>query len=128
MEIHGVKYLQIPKVMDGEAAFAASNTNILIKGNNTWFVSGGKKIEFFIHEQGSFMDSFDNCSRKSDKFFTADFYDSKIGFIAGGDYELRNQNFSNKALTDAEKHGISLQKVLGMPLVCNMFLKVTVKD
>ena len=27
------------------------------------------------------------------------FYDSKIGFIAGGDYEVRNQNFSNKAST-----------------------------
>jgi hypothetical protein len=48
-----------------------------------------------------------NCSRKSDDWnFTADFYDSKIGFIAGGDYELRNQNFSNKATTDGGKHGI----------------------
>jgi hypothetical protein len=27
-----------------------------------------------------------------------------------GDYELRNQNFSNKA-TDGGKHGISLQKI-----------------
>jgi hypothetical protein len=36
----------------------------------------------------------------------------QIGFIAGGDYELRNQNFSNKALTtDGGKHGISLQKI-----------------
>ena len=26
--------------------------------------------------------------------FTADFYDSKNGFIAGGDYEVLNQNFS----------------------------------
>jgi hypothetical protein len=38
-----------------------------------------------------------NCSRKSDdRNFTADFYDSKIDFIAGGDYELRNQNFLTK--------------------------------
>jgi hypothetical protein len=41
--------------MDGEAAFAASNTNILI---NTWLVSGGKKIEFLFARQ-DFMDSFD---------------------------------------------------------------------
>jgi hypothetical protein len=34
--------------MDGEAAFAASNTNILI---NTWLVSGGKKIEFLFARQ-----------------------------------------------------------------------------
>jgi hypothetical protein len=37
--------------MDGEAAFAASNTNILIKGNNTWF-RVEKKSRVFIHEQG----------------------------------------------------------------------------
>jgi hypothetical protein len=43
--------------MDGEAAFAASNTNILIKGNNTWLVSGGKNREFLFARQGRFMDS-----------------------------------------------------------------------
>jgi photosystem II stability/assembly factor-like uncharacterized protein len=31
--------------------------------------------------------------------FTADFYNEKIGFIAGGNYEKPNQNFGNKALT-----------------------------
>jgi photosystem II stability/assembly factor-like uncharacterized protein len=37
----------LPKMDDGEAAFAASNTNIIIKGNNTWLVSGGKKTRVF---------------------------------------------------------------------------------
>ncbi|MFV8375773.1 hypothetical protein [Flavobacterium sp. LB1P62] len=31
--------------------------------------------------------------------FTAHFYDSQKGFITGGNYELPNQNFSNKAST-----------------------------
>lgn len=31
--------------------------------------------------------------------FTADFYDEKIGIIAGGNYEIQNQNFHNKAIT-----------------------------
>ena len=31
--------------------------------------------------------------------FTADFYDANRGFIAGGDYEVLNQNFQNKART-----------------------------
>jgi hypothetical protein len=37
----------LPNMDDGEAAFAASNTNIIIKGNNTWLVSGGKKTRVF---------------------------------------------------------------------------------
>jgi len=31
--------------------------------------------------------------------FTADFYDAENGFIAGGNYEVPNQNFANKAIT-----------------------------
>ena len=31
--------------------------------------------------------------------FTADFYTTKIGIIAGGNYEQPNQNFQNKAIT-----------------------------
>ncbi|MFV8354645.1 WD40/YVTN/BNR-like repeat-containing protein [Flavobacterium sp. XS1P32] len=94
---------KLPKVMDGEAAFAASNTNILIKGNNTWLVSGGKKSRvFYSPDKGDSWTVFDTPivqGKAMTGIFTADFYDSKSGFIAGGDYELRNQNFSNKALT-----------------------------
>jgi hypothetical protein len=38
--------------MDGEAAFA-SNTNILIKGNNTWLVSGWKIESFYSPDKGA---------------------------------------------------------------------------
>ena len=40
---HGIKVPceQIPKVEDGEAAFAASNTNIKVLGNTVWIVTGG---------------------------------------------------------------------------------------
>jgi len=31
--------------------------------------------------------------------YTADFYNNKIGVIAGGNYEKQNENFSNKAMT-----------------------------
>jgi hypothetical protein len=39
---------KLPRTANGEAAFAASNTNIVIKGNNTWIVSGGMKARFSI--------------------------------------------------------------------------------
>ncbi len=94
---------KLPKVMEGEAAFAASNTNISIKGNNTWIVSGGKKSRvFYSPDKGDSWRVYDTPivqEKAMTGIFTADFYDAKIGFIAGGDYELRNQNFSNKAST-----------------------------
>ena len=94
---------KLPKVTDGEAAFAASNTNIIIKGNTTWIVSGGKKSRvFYSSDKGDSWTVFDTPivqGKTMTGIFTADFYDSKIGFIAGGDYEVRNQNFSNKAAT-----------------------------
>jgi photosystem II stability/assembly factor-like uncharacterized protein len=39
---------KLPRTANGEAAFAASNTNIVIKGNNTWIVSGGMKASFLF--------------------------------------------------------------------------------
>jgi photosystem II stability/assembly factor-like uncharacterized protein len=38
---------KLPRTANGEA-FAASNTNIVIKGNNTWIVSGGMKARFLF--------------------------------------------------------------------------------
>ncbi|TDE28771.1 oxidoreductase [Flavobacterium ranwuense] len=94
---------KLPKVMDGEAAFAASNTNIIIKGNNTWIVSGGKKSRvFYSPDKGNTWTVYDTPivqGKSMTGIFTADFYDAQTGFVAGGDYELRNQNFSNKAIT-----------------------------
>lgn len=95
--------MQLPKVVDGEAAFAASNTNICIKGNSCWIVSGGKKSRvFYSSDKGNTWQVFDTPIVQGETMtgvFTADFYDEKIGFIAGGNYEKPNQNFQNKAIT-----------------------------
>lgn len=93
----------LPKVEDGEAAFAASNTNIVIKGNETWIVSGGKKSRV-LHsaDKGKSWEVFETPivqGKAMTGVFTADFYDTKNGFIAGGNYEQLNQNFGNKAIT-----------------------------
>ncbi|WP_035671188.1 oxidoreductase [Flavobacterium sp. 83] len=94
---------KLPKIVDGEAAFAASNTNIVIKENKTWIVSGGKKARvFYSSDKGNNWKVYDTPivqGKTMTGIFTADFYDSKIGFIAGGNYELPNQNFGNKAAT-----------------------------
>ena len=94
---------KLPKIVDGEAAFAASNTNIIIKGNSTWIVSGGKKSRvFYSSDKGISWKVYDTPIVQGETMtgiFTADFYNDKIGFIAGGNYEKPNQNFQNKALT-----------------------------
>jgi hypothetical protein len=94
---------KLPKTVSGEAAFASSNTNIVIKGNQTWIVSGGKKARvFYSSDKGNTWDVFDTPmvqGKAMTGIFTADFYDAKNGFIAGGDYEIPNQNFGNKAIT-----------------------------
>lgn len=92
-----------PKVVDGEAAFAASNTNINIKKGKTWMISGGKKSRvFYSGNKGKSWQVFETPIIQGGTMtgaFTADFYTTKIGIIAGGNYEQPNQNFQNKAIT-----------------------------
>lgn len=94
----------LPNVAEGEAAFAASNTNLVIKGNQTWMVSGGKKSRiFYSADKGKSWKVFETPiiqGQAMTGIFTADFYDAKNGFIAGGNYEKLNQNFGNKAITN----------------------------
>ncbi|MFH7013977.1 WD40/YVTN/BNR-like repeat-containing protein [Flavobacterium sp. FlaQc-52] len=94
---------KLPTNAKGEAAFAASNSNIVIKGNDTWLVSGGKKARVFhSSDKGRTWKVVDTPivqGKTMTGIFTADFYDSKHGFVAGGDYELPEQKTDNKAFT-----------------------------
>jgi photosystem II stability/assembly factor-like uncharacterized protein len=94
---------KLPKVFEGEAHFAASNTNIVIKGGDTWIVSGGKKSRvFYSPDKGNSWSVYETPiiqGKQMTGIFTADFYDAKNGFVAGGNYEVLNQNFENKAVT-----------------------------
>jgi len=93
----------LPKIVDGEAAFAASNTNIVIKGDKTWIVSGGKISRvFYSPDKGMSWQVFNTPiiqGLASTGIYSADFYTDKIGFIAGGNYEIPSLNSGNKALT-----------------------------
>lgn len=93
----------LPAVADGEAAFAASNTNIIIKQDKTWIISGGKKSRvFYSGDKGKTWEVADTPIVQGSEMtgmFTADFYDAETGFVAGGDYEKPEQNTANKILT-----------------------------
>lgn len=94
---------QLPKVVEGEAAFAASNTNISIVGNSCWVVSGGKQSRvFYSGDKGKSWQVFNTPIVQGEAMtgiFSVDFYNEKIGFIAGGNYDKPEQNFQNKAIT-----------------------------
>ncbi|MFT3793223.1 WD40/YVTN/BNR-like repeat-containing protein [Flavobacterium sp.] len=94
----------LPALSEGEAAFAASNTNIVVKGSKTWIVSGGVKSRvFFSTDKGKTWTVAETPivqGKAMTGIFTADFYDERNGIIAGGDYEIQDQNFSNKAITN----------------------------
>jgi photosystem II stability/assembly factor-like uncharacterized protein len=95
--------IDLPKLVPGEAAFAASNTNIVTKGSNTWVFSGGLKARvFYSPDKGKSWTVYNTPiiqGKAMTGIFTAAFYDSKNGFIAGGDYDVLGQNFGNKART-----------------------------
>ena len=99
-KIDGAK---LPKVAEGEAAFAASNTNLILKGNKVFMVSGGKESRIFVSEdKGNSWKVYETPivqGKGMTGIFTADFYDENIGIIAGGDYENQDDNTTNKAIT-----------------------------
>lgn len=94
---------KLPKIVEGEAAFAASNTNLIVKNNVAWIVSGGKKARiFYSTDKGNSWEVSNTPIVQGSEMtgiFSGDFYDENIGFIVGGNYEKPELNSGNKALT-----------------------------
>ena len=93
----------LPKIADGEAAFAASNTNIAIVGENAWLVSGGMKARVFhTPDMGLTWKVYDTPivqGKSSTGIYSVDFYNERQGIICGGDYTDMHGNYANKAIT-----------------------------
>lgn len=93
----------LPKLADAEAFFAASNSNIVIKGTKTFIVSGGKKARVFVSDdKGISWNTYNTPIVQGEAMtgiFSADFYNETLGFVVGGDYEKQEDNIANKAIT-----------------------------
>lgn len=93
----------LPKAMEGEAAFAASNTNIAIVGDHTWVVSGGKASRvLYSPDKGRTWHVFDTPvvqGLPTTGMYSVDFYDEYNGFAIGGDYTKPDDNKANKIMT-----------------------------
>ena len=93
----------LPKVVDGEAAFAASNTNIKVLGTTAWIVTGGTKARVFKSlDKGMTWNVYDTPIVQGDEpqgIYSVDFADELNGIIIGGDYLKSEANERNKAIT-----------------------------
>lgn len=93
----------LPILTEGEAAFAASNTNIAISEKNVWLVTGGKKARvFYSNNLGLNWKVAETPITQGGKMtgiFTVDFYDNKNGIIMGGNWEKKSSTHATKAIT-----------------------------
>ena len=94
----------LPKAKEGEAAFAASDTNISIVGNHTWVATGGKASRImYSPDKGKTWEIYDTPiiqGIETTGMYSVDFYDEKNGFAIGGDYTKPNDTLNNKIRTN----------------------------
>ena len=93
----------LPSVEKGEAAFAASNSNIALYKNHVWIVSGGKKARIFHSaDRGKTWEVFETPiiqGKTMTGIYSVDFFDDKTGVVFGGNWEKQDFNEGNKAIT-----------------------------
>jgi photosystem II stability/assembly factor-like uncharacterized protein len=99
---------KLPPAMEGEGAFAASNTCLaIVPGGfdaNLWFATGGKTARVFHSgDRGLSWDVVETPmihGPDSAGIFSIAFRDAMHGVIAGGDYKHPNDDGPNLAFTD----------------------------
>ncbi|PJB13335.1 MAG: oxidoreductase [Flavobacteriales bacterium CG_4_9_14_3_um_filter_40_17] len=93
----------LPKTVDSEAAFAASNTSVSVFGSHAWIGSGGKKARVFhTPDFGKTWEVFDTpiiSGKSMTGIYSIAFDDEKNGIIFGGDWNAKQKNMGNKAVT-----------------------------
>lgn len=93
----------LPKVERGEAAFAASNSNIALFGNHAWVATGGRKSRVMhTADKGKTWEVFDTPivqGKAMTGIYSIDFRDENNGVVFGGNWEDKSFNEGNKAIT-----------------------------
>lgn len=93
----------IPESIEGEGAFAASDTNIKVYKKMAWMVTGGKIARVYkSSNHGKKWKVYNSPIVQGETMtgiFTVDFYDVKTGIIMGGNWEDKSNTTATKALT-----------------------------
>lgn len=94
---------KLPVVEKGEAAFAASNSNIAIFGDNAWVATGGKKSRVMhTADKGKTWEIFNTPiiqGKAMTGIYSIDFFDNNNGVVFGGNWDDKSFNEGNKAVT-----------------------------
>lgn len=91
----------LPKGGENEGAFAASDTNIAIVGDNTWVATSAGRV-YFSANKGDTWEVFDTPivkEKDTEGIYSIHFYDALNGFAIGGDYTKPEDNVANKIRT-----------------------------
>jgi photosystem II stability/assembly factor-like uncharacterized protein len=102
---------QLPLGVEGEGAFAASNSNIAIIKDKTWVATTAGRI-YYSHDKGATWEVINTPmlkSKETEGIYSVDFYDELNGFAIGGDYTNPDANIGNKI--KSENGGITWQLV-----------------
>ncbi len=99
-----IENLQMPNVVEGEAAFAASGTCLITQGkNNAFLVSGSNAARVFKSEnRGKSWKVYETPITKGTAgsgIFSIAMFDKKRGVIVGGNYEKPDETNNNLAFT-----------------------------
>ena len=91
---------ELLKPIDGEGAFAASNSNIKVVGDNTW-VATTKRI-LYSPDKGMTWEAFETPilnKKEAEGIYSIDFWNEYLGIAIGGDYTNPEGKTANKAIT-----------------------------
>lgn len=93
----------LPKIIEGEAAYAASNSNIALQGNHIWIATGGMAARI-LHspDRGASWEIQKTPITNGGEMtgiYAVDFYDENLGVIIGGDWNEKENQTANKAIT-----------------------------
>lgn len=91
----------LPAGKEGEGAFAASNTNIAIIGDETWVATTAGRI-YYSPDRAKSWELFQTPivnELPTQGIYSLDFYNKDIGIAFGGDYTSPEDNNANKSIT-----------------------------
>lgn len=93
----------LPEIVKGEAAYAASNSNIALQGDHIWIATGGMAARVWHSpDKGKTWEVQQTpiiSGGTMTGIYAVDFYDEKLGVLIGGDWNNKDLNTSNKAIT-----------------------------
>ncbi len=105
---------KIPTLKNGEAFFAASNSNMKIMPPNIFIATGGKQTQVWHSKNmGGTFSSLQVPMPSGEQMtgiFSMDFYTDKLGVIAGGNYDRKDSIYNCLAIT---KNAGNTWEVLG---------------